>query len=100
MPVPSVSKNVHYVSYGTPGGEYPMACRAAVITEVTEHPDADMTVGLAVHSPTGTFFNRGVPCDLGSKLAPVPVTAYDTVPAPLCDGRWHAGGTWHWPAII
>ena len=32
---PSVSRMVHYVSYGTPGGEYASACRAAVVTEVT-----------------------------------------------------------------
>ena len=100
MQQPSVSQMVHYVSYGTPGGEYVSACRAAVVTEVTEHPDADMTAGLAVLNPEGMFFKRGVPCDLGSEQAPVPATAYDTVPEPLCDGRWYAGGSWHWPARV
>lgn len=25
---------VHYLAFGTPGGEYPKACRAAVVTQV------------------------------------------------------------------
>jgi len=95
---PFVGRMVHYVSYGTPGGEYQMACRAAVITEVTQHPEGGMTAGLAVLNPTGMFFSRDIPCDLGSEQAPIPATAWDTVPEPGCDGRWHAGGTWHWPA--
>jgi hypothetical protein len=71
---PSVGRIVHYVSYGTPGGEYTMQCRAAIVTEVTEHPDADGTVGLCVLNPEGLFFNRGVP-------------HAEDAPA----------GTWHWP---
>jgi hypothetical protein len=31
---PSVGRIVHYVSYGTPGGEYGQECRAAIVTEV------------------------------------------------------------------
>lgn len=68
---PSVGRTVHYVSYGTPGGEYPKACRAAVITEA----DTSETVGLAVLNPTGVFFDRTVVHDEDDK----------------------AGGTWHWP---
>ena len=67
---PTVGRIVHYVSYGTPKGEYGKECRAAVVTEVGE----GSLVGLAVLNPTGFFFNRGVPLDLD-----------------------HAGGTWHWP---
>jgi hypothetical protein len=61
---------VHYVSYGTPGGEYPSVCRAAIITEVmpvgtiAATPFDDVrpdTVGLCVLNPTGVFFNRSVP---------------------------------------
>ncbi len=86
------------MSYGTPGGEYPSACRAAVVTEVgTAFPPlpeipADGTpvtmslssgptvevVGLAVLNPSGLFFDRGVRQDE--------------------DGK--AGGTWHWPERI
>ena len=29
MTKPSVGRIVHYLSYGTPGGEYPKACRKA-----------------------------------------------------------------------
>jgi len=54
--VPSVGRVVHYVSYGTPGGEYPSTCRAAMVTEV-ENPKV---VSLAVLNPEGVFFNRHV----------------------------------------
>lgn len=96
---PSVGRMVHYVSYGTPGGEYPMACRAAIVTEVAvddRHAEVYGT-GLAVLNPAGMFFNQGVSFDGGSDQAPIPGMAFDTVPEPLCDGKWYAGGTWHWP---
>lgn len=44
MQKPSVGRVVHYVSYGTPGGEYQSECRAAVVTELTD---------AAVHEETG-----------------------------------------------
>lgn len=87
--VPSVGRMVHYVAYGTPGGEFPAGvCRAAVVTEV-ESLDAQVgretakgpwlsargpVVGLCVMNPTGLFFNRSVPYDADRKP-----------------------GTWHWP---
>lgn len=84
MPTPSIGRVVHYVSYGTPGGEYGKECRAAIITEVTEHPDADGTAGLAVLNPTGMFFNRDVP-HAEDKAA---------------GATEHPGGTWHWPERV
>ena len=82
---PSVGRIVHYVAYGTPGGEFPAGiCRAAVITEVdvldsgrviqvaTDGTQVD--VGLCVLNPSGAFFTGGV--------------RYDEANAP---------GTWHWP---
>ena len=82
--IPSVGRIVHYQSYGTPGGEYPSTCRAAIVTEVTAHPEADGTVGLAVMNPEGMFFNRGVPHmeDAAAGAGPNP------------------GGTWHWPERV
>lgn len=85
---PSVGRIVHYVSFGTPGGEYPSVCRAAIVTEVVPETDDNLAlgevehwdeeamcrVGLAVMNPTGMFFNSPI--------------------------RWDpnkAGGTWHWP---
>lgn len=53
---PTVGRIVHYLSYGTPGGEYQSEARAAIITAV--HPDE--TVDLCVLNPTGMFFNRNV----------------------------------------
>jgi hypothetical protein len=55
---PQIGDVVHYVSYGTPGGEYGKECRAAVITQVDEHDD--IFVGLCVLNPTGQFFNPRV----------------------------------------
>lgn len=75
---PTVGRIVHYVSYGTPGGEYHSECRAAVITELDPAPEDnpdDVFVGLAVLNPTGMFFNRTV----------------------LQDEDDRVGGTWHWP---
>ena len=78
--IPTVGSIVHYVSYGTPGGEYPSVCRAAIIAEVSgyappEHADDDMQARchLAVMNPTGMFFSE---VDYGPQNVP---------------------GTWHWP---
>lgn len=80
-PEPSVGRIVHYVSYGTPGGEYPSVCRAAVITAVDTYQDGDLGhlhighVSLCVLNPTGQFFNLHVRHDETGKRP----------------------GTWHWP---
>ena len=79
-PKPAVGRIVHYVSFGTPGGEYGSMCRAAQITEV----DADDNVGLVVQNPTGTFFH--------------PI-AHANGPCPH-DEDDHRGGTWHWPEQV
>jgi hypothetical protein len=69
---PSIGRIVHYTSYGTPNGEYPSVCRAAIVTEVTGE-----VIGLAVLNPEGMFFNRGV-----------------------TEGVNGEGGTWHWPERV
>lgn len=79
-PTPAVGRIVHYVSHGTPGGEYTSECRAAIITEVDEYQPSQGGkftghVNLAVLAPDGAFFNKGV----------------------LQDEERHGGGTWHWP---
>jgi hypothetical protein len=84
---PSVGHIVHYVSYGTPGGEYKSECRVAIITEVPPAPGPSLLsvgeveymgpnnlVGLCVLNPSGIFFND---CEQDED-----------------DKR---GGTWHWP---
>ncbi|MFG1872167.1 hypothetical protein [Micromonospora arborensis] len=82
---PSVARIVHYVSYGTPGGEYTSECRAAVVTEV----DGD-TVGLAVLNPAGVFFNRGVARHDGDTS-----NTPGSPDVPSCEA-----GTWHWPERV
>lgn len=67
----TVGRIVHYISYGTPGGEFAPEHRAAVVTEVV----SENAVGLCVLNPTGMFFNRGVVFD-------------PTAASP---------GSWHWP---
>jgi hypothetical protein len=71
---PSIGRIVHYVSYGTPGGEYPSKCRAAVVADI--QPNGE--ISLVVLNPTGLFFNLPCPHDEDTKL----------------------GGTWHWPEQI
>jgi hypothetical protein len=93
---PRVGDGVHYVSYGTPGGEYSRECRAAVVTEVMDYAPGSheenraYVVGLCVFNPTGQFFNRSIRPDSGK-----PDTAGGTN---LCGALDYAGGTWHWPA--
>jgi hypothetical protein len=91
---PSVGRIVHYVSYGTPGGEYKSECRAAVVTEVDPFADRDDArhVGLCVLNPTGQFFNRAVPYhggDAGHDHAGAEIPALS-----------YPGGTWHWPERV
>jgi len=76
---PSVGRIVHYVSFGTPGGEYPSACRAAVVTgAVTSDAGVDRPVSLCVLNPEGLFFSKDV------------AHSEDD----------HRGGTWHWPERV
>lgn len=78
MPKPSIGRIVHYVSYGTPGGEYASQCRAAIVTET----DTSDTVGLAVLNPAGVFFDRTVTHSEPDGVSTPP------------------GGTWHWPERV
>jgi hypothetical protein len=64
---------VHYVSYGTPGGEYSSECRAAVVAAVVDETTCD----LVVLNPTGMFLNRCAQ-----------------------DEDTKRGGTWHWPERV
>lgn len=80
-PLPTVCRMVHYVAYGTPGGEYTAgAHRAAIITEVPDDPDAKKLrqVGLLICNPTGIHFREFVSQD---ELKKKP-------------------GTWHWPEQV
>jgi hypothetical protein len=79
---PSVGRIVHYVSYGTPGGEYKSQCRAAIITEFNGESSGEdgELVGLCVMNPEGLFLNRGV------------------IHSEHPDA--HLGGTWHWPERV
>ena len=101
---PSIGRVVHYVSYGTPGGEYGKECRAAIVTELTGDPDHPDQIGLAVLNPTGMFFNRGVSYNEGAETAGDPgCLNADTHGSPFryCACGWMEvslmGGTWHWP---
>lgn len=88
---PTVGRIVHYVSYGTPNGEYQPEHRAAIITGVTgaskriedaetwqdiirDNNTVRYVVHLCVLNPEGLFFNKHV----------------------LQDEEGKAGGTWHW----
>jgi len=68
---PTIGRIVHYVSYGSPGGEFKSECRAAIVTAV----HSDVLVDLCVLNPSGIYFNQSV--------------AYG-----------EGGGTWHWPERV
>ena len=53
---PTVGRDVHYVSYGTPKGEYKPAHRAAKITDVRESDQFGFEVRACVFNPEGLFF--------------------------------------------
>lgn len=82
MNKPSIGRIVHYVSYGTPRGEYTSQCRAAVITAVHELdpvPEHGVPyVDLCVLNPTGLFFNQD--CMYSEEI--------------------YNGGSWHWPERV
>jgi len=79
MTQPTIGRVVHYVSYGTPGGEYPKTCRAAIVTRAGRPTAIDPTnIGLVVLNPTGLFFDEAITQDETNR----------------------SGGTWHWPCII
>lgn len=113
---PVTTRIVHYVSYGTPGGEYPSVCRAAMITgvgawlpnaqpatETDPAPPRDGDVrkvieryhadacSLTVFNPSGMFLKvcRHDPGDVVDRDA----AAHG---APVV--RRYPGGTWHWPS--
>lgn len=94
---PGVGSVVHYVSYGTPGGEYRSECRAAVVTELCDNPGGldpetgTECVGLFVANPTGLFLNRHIPYHGGD-------VGHDHTGAAVPNLSYR-GGTWHWPEL-
>lgn len=111
---PSIGRIVHYVSYGTPGGEFPKACRAAIVTEVelgTPRSLGGERIGLCVLNPTGMFFHSladgGCKEDDGQGVPGDPNCAVkDSHGSPMryCPCGWTEptllGGTWHWPERV
>jgi hypothetical protein len=75
-----VGRVVHYVSYGTPKGEFTSQCRAATVTEV-DPADPDR-IGLCAINPTGLFFH--------------PLVAGGC----RYDEGGSSGGSWHWPERV
>lgn len=107
---PSVGRIVHYVSYGTPGGEYGKECRAAVITGVHDGdpvPEHGMPyVDLFVMNPTGVFLNQSCRYDdgAGRPASPDCPNPHEDGPMRYCQCGWTEptliGGTWHWPEQV
>lgn len=105
---PTVGRIVHYVSHGTPGGEYKSCCRAAVVTAAYPETPAGvgdtMAASLCVMNPTGLFLNEVVRYDEGAETpgAPdCPNAGAHGNPMRYCSCGWieasRRGGTWHWP---
>jgi hypothetical protein len=87
---PSVGRIVHYVSYGTPGGEYTSQCRAATVTEIDPDPEV---VGLCVINPTGLFFHSLADGGCRYHEGGIPDRTRPRL-------RAYPGGTWHWPERV
>jgi len=51
----SIKRIVHYMKYGTPGGEHPMEASPAMITKVLD--DSTQECALFVMNPNGCYFN-------------------------------------------
>jgi hypothetical protein len=99
---PSIGRTVHYVSYGTPGGEFGKECRAAIVTAVKD----EQTVSLCVLNPTGQFFTQDLPYHDGAEVPGDPNCPNDHAAGPhhYCACGWmeasYSGGTWHWPERV
>ncbi len=108
LPSPRLGLAVHYRSYGTPGGEYPPVCRAAVVTEVggwvtdrTEEFEGvparrslhqvweSQACALHVTNPSGVFLDGPI-----ARHEP-PVQRLTLGDGTETDGRLYRGGTWH-----
>ena len=101
---PSIGQIVHYFSYGSPGGEFPSVCRAAIITELCNNQwtcpngDNEPCVGLCVLNPTGQFFNTHV-----AHYSPFESTDLEGMLTMATGGigwRTPKPGTWHWPERV
>jgi hypothetical protein len=60
---PSIGRIVHYISYGTPNGEYKPEHRAAMVTGVNYKDDSKTeieSIDIVIFNPTGLFFNQRV----------------------------------------
>lgn len=75
---PYIGQAVHYVAYGTPGGEFPTGvCRAAIVTEIGRATKTHIVtgggmevteaIGLCVLNASGMFFNVAIPYDADHK---------------------------------
>lgn len=87
--IPSVGRDVHYVSRGSADGVYPCVCRAAKVTEVGEGG----RLGLAIFNPDGLHFQPlykdGGVAYFDQANPPAGAVYEGDVPGPP--------GTWHWP---
>ncbi len=109
-PAPPVGRIVHYVSYGTPGGEYTSECRAAIVTAVDEYqpsPDGEFVghADLCVFNPEGMYFNKGCHYHDGGETPGKPDCPNDHAampfrycPEPGCG--WRVASYRHWPERV
>lgn len=113
--IPTVSRMVHYQSYGTPGGEYLPEPRAAIITEVQVVGDVKAildrgwvlagTHGDGVHlamTPDGKYIPREeTPTTFRVYLAVINPTGIHFNQGPKGEGVPYADvptpGHWNWP---
>lgn len=119
-PTPAVGRVVHYVSYGTPGGEYKSECRAATITEVggwrtIRGDDPDATWSMPYGRPEGDgreYEHRELLQIFDPLFCRLTVLNPTGLFFNQClysggqqlgddgDPLFYPGGTWHWPERV
>jgi hypothetical protein len=90
MPVLKVGAVLHYVSMGSRNGEFPKACRAAIVTQTfDDHHHGAGVIGLAVLTPWALELHPEIRQGSPQRTQP---------PTDLCAGLDYPGGSWHWPS--
>ncbi|MGI5292890.1 hypothetical protein ACQEVF_57600 [Nonomuraea polychroma] len=90
MEHPTLGQLVHYQSYGTPQGEHPSTCRAAMVAETGQW----ITENTVTHpGPTRTLQQRWDPEACAVVVLNPAGTYFNTV---AHDETRQTGGTWHW----
>lgn len=95
--VPGLGDLVHYVSYGTPGGEYAPQCRAATITEVGAWVTVDTQPAASYSTSEGRLIRNAEQWFYSDACALTVLNPTGLFFNTCRHDEDRAAGTWHWP---